>query len=851
MIRKKQKPELTGNTIKRRRRRSVGFSLIADSVPVVLNTAEDFGALTLINDGDLQLSATGSPTSWAIVGGTASTQYQIDNSGIVTAQVGAPTGGTIDVTATNSTGTSPTKVITITSLANTYSAGEDNLDAIIAVGAAVSGKTVLGRPGAEIGGTVAGDTVVITVDYVATVTITSEDPLIPATIRRIQFNTGGNVLFEDITISDNFRDTIDVSDNTGLITMTSTCGFVSYNRADISSVPVTGQYLKGIRADSGSTMTDLLINNCIIHDISRLGPPQVFNQLIMNDNEFFNILVDGITQTQIGTETADWEFKRNKFGKFFDSGAHSDCVQIFTDNMTQDRTTRVFIWDNWIDPSENLGLFPNGVQFIFISGATSFTFQVDIRGNAYLGDMGQFIGVNNGAGFVGFNTGIQGLDSGGTPIGNKAQLTSSGTWAAAYNCTNGKTLAGPILIGHIDISTVNQTNYEAAFTGTEFDSDATDSRVVCTPKVSGTLDTSPIQTGFDWYTTGDEPPILWNIAYSNVLATTIDVGVETSIANGTLSGVATQSSDAPSAAQIIAGQDEFGAAADWAGSITVTTLGVQSLSSTGLVADTAYFFYTTQVSSSFTGNVSEGGTVTTAAGFTANAVDFDGSTGVALTTGFTGGGNSKQGVFSLWFYNDNATWQGTGNIYEFATSSGTFVDRLNLASSGRMVWTVRTSVPATIFTITTSNDALGNQTWQHVTGWFDTTSGVTTAEIFVDGVSVGTATPTTDALIGTIGRGGVGSNSSGGSSFLHNGGQLSEVWVETTETLDMGVSTNQDKFRLAGKPVSLGADGSTPTGNQPEVYLTNPTATWQTNQGGAGGFTEFGTLTTAGTSPSD
>ncbi|MEE8288907.1 MAG: hypothetical protein V3R25_05795 [Nitrosomonadaceae bacterium] len=121
---KKTVAEFTqSNTIRRRRRHSIGFNLIGGEAPVVLNTVEDFGALTLIDEGDLQLSATNGPTAWAITGGTASTQYKVNNSGVLQAKVTGPTAGTIFVTATNDAGTSPAETITISTPANSYSVG--------------------------------------------------------------------------------------------------------------------------------------------------------------------------------------------------------------------------------------------------------------------------------------------------------------------------------------------------------------------------------------------------------------------------------------------------------------------------------------------------------------------------------------------------------------------------------------------------------------------------------------------------------------------------------------------------------------------------------------------------------
>ena len=59
-----------------------------------------------------------------------------------------------------------------------------------------------------------------------------------------------------------------------------------------------------------------------------------------------------------------------------------------------------------------------------------------------------------------------------------------------------------------------------------------------------------------------------------------------------------------------------------------------------------------------------------------------------------------------------------------------------------------------------------------------------------------------------------------------------------------GTASNRLKFLTAsGEPADLGADGSTPTGTQPLIYLANATATFQNNLGSGGNFTENGALT--------
>ncbi len=76
------------------------------------------------------------------------------------------------------------------------------------------------------------------------------------------------------------------------------------------------------------------------------------------------------------------------------------------------------------------------------------------------------------------------------------------------------------------------------------------------------------------------------------------------------------------------------------------------------------------------------------------------------------------------------------------------------------------------------------------------------------------------------------------------------MYLNTEEQMDL--STDLDLFIDGdGKPVDLGASGSTPTGNQPEVFMSGSTGSWHTNKGTAGGFTENGEITTAASSPSD
>jgi len=78
-------------------------------------------------------------------------------------------------------------------------------------------------------------------------------------------------------------------------------------------------------------------------------------------------------------------------------------------------------------------------------------------------------------------------------------------------------------------------------------------------------------------------------------------------------------------------------------------------------------------------------------------------------------------------------------------------------------------------------------------------------------------------------------------------GDLGQVYFNNSDWLDFDTAANLAKFiDEIGNPVDLGSDGSTPTGNQPILYLNNTVSTWQNNLGYRGNFTENGTIS-AGT----
>lgn len=188
------------------------FAGAAEAADVVLVT---FGALTLAGAGGIAKPA--GATTISDAGGTnlvLSTGYAVPDTG------GTVTSGTV----TWDDGTT----WTVTAEADSYSVSDGELAAVIALGSAtIDGKTIKGRPGADIGGTSTGDTVTISNanTYSTGLTITSEDAGDPAYCRRLSIACIGTLNITDLKIRDTYRVGIDgspLASGVGLITLATT-----------------------------------------------------------------------------------------------------------------------------------------------------------------------------------------------------------------------------------------------------------------------------------------------------------------------------------------------------------------------------------------------------------------------------------------------------------------------------------------------------------------------------------------------------------------------------------------------------------------------------------------------------
>lgn len=281
------------------------------------------------------------------------------------------------------------------------------------------------------------------------------------------------------------------------------------------------------------------------------------------------------------------------------------------------------------------------------------------------------------------------------------------------------------------------------------------------------------------------------------------------------------------------------------GSITAT--GASSpITVTGLTNGTAYTFTVAATNAIGYGSESSASNAVTP-GYTTTGSQYDGTNDYATwASGINGGVDTgaDRGIYSMWVKPN-----GDGTVFKLcdtAFPSGLMLQR-NVTTN---VLNVLARTDSTILINGNTSTTLLSGAWHHILVAWDFTSATSTNNrfrVYFDGASVLADTDVIQAVLNFSGLLRIGSNASGTEKYP---GDLSELYIQLGETLDISVEANRLKFRDAdGKPVSLGADGSTPTGTQPKVYAPNGDPS--TNLGTAGNATITGALTASSTSPSD
>jgi len=233
----------------------------------------------------------------------------------------------------------------------------------------------------------------------------------------------------------------------------------------------------------------------------------------------------------------------------------------------------------------------------------------------------------------------------------------------------------------------------------------------------------------------------------------------------------------------------------------------------------------------------------TGGSFRPTAVNFNGTTTeLARGAELTGNADSKLHTCSLWFRTDSSASEA---LINFGGDANMHINFQTAGSAGKIETEWEAAGGTNVLQMLTTN-AWDDGDWHHLYSYGDQDNN-TNCRIYIDGVA--DATPSTrigTAIDWTKGDCFIGAEN-GGDFFT---GDMAELWFDNTQVLP--AATYLTAFRSAsGRPVSLNADGSKPTGSKPLIYLGGPFANWHTNKGSGGGFTINGTLTEATTNPAD
>lgn len=238
-----------------------------------------------------------------------------------------------------------------------------------------------------------------------------------------------------------------------------------------------------------------------------------------------------------------------------------------------------------------------------------------------------------------------------------------------------------------------------------------------------------------------------------------------------------------------------------------------------------------------------------AAPYTTTANDYDGTNDYALLSGGLNGGvdtGADLGLVSFWFRLDG----GDGVRQDFTDT--TFPQGLNIQRTAGNTIKVLARTDS-IIRINTSGSTIvtAGAEWNHILVAWDFTDATSTNNwfyLYLNGVQ---EIADTDVAQGPLNFSGNFILAATMSVINKFNGCLSEIYLNVGETLDPTVEANRLKFRDGdGKPVSLGATGSTPTGNAPKGYY--PDGDPSTDESGnSNDFTITGALTACSSSPSD
>lgn len=227
--------------------------------------------------------------------------------------------------------------------------------------------------------------------------------------------------------------------------------------------------------------------------------------------------------------------------------------------------------------------------------------------------------------------------------------------------------------------------------------------------------------------------------------------------------------------------------------------------------------------------------------YTAVATQYANGADIVKTLDFTSNADGKQGLISFWL---KPTHIADTFIVENSNFAHNYFD---IAANSNLLQFYGENASASTILDLRSNTGISNSVWTHVLAAWDLGAGF--GKIYQNDVDVTDShTLTNDSVKYTSTTGWI----VAGVASPSYQGCIAEFYMGLNQFLDITVTANRRKFISAlGKPVSLGTDGSVPTGTSPICYLKLNGSNKLVNSGSGGNFdSAVGTVNDCPTSPS-
>lgn len=211
------------------------------------------------------------------------------------------------------------------------------------------------------------------------------------------------------------------------------------------------------------------------------------------------------------------------------------------------------------------------------------------------------------------------------------------------------------------------------------------------------------------------------------------------------------------------------------------------------------------------------------------AVNFDGNTWLSRGADLTSVPSTNYWTYSFWYKFDSTT---DTTVYENSIEKVVFFNTY--------VWQIESKSPDTV---NIGYEGLDTDVtnWHHTCGMVNTGSA-NDSHYYRDDTEI-----TAGSRAGNYDGSNYDLSSSNHFLFKSGGpgadarqfeGSIYEFWMDWGQNIDLTNTTTRRKFISADlKPVALGANGETPTGTSPEIYMTGGAASFATNLGTGGAFT--------------